>query len=520
MATTTLSGNPRPDRWLHALRALSIPGLVLTFGLFGGWLSARGKPQVAAVVVGLVLAAMAVASRRAILWFVVVSAVVVTGAAQLYFPEARLIRYLAPAASLALLLHWVTDQFTHARRTADEPLPPPVTWGLGFAAIALVSAIVNFSEPAVTLMGTKNYFQMWVFFLGVAFLHWGKSFDRQLWRGLLLLALLQLPFVAHQYLVLMPKRYYYMSEGVIPADVIAGTFGAQALGGGANAALAAYQVIVVGLLLAMWKNGVVGMLRTLALAALLLSPLLVNQARVSVLYVLLTFVLVFWRDIARRPGKFLAASLGLAGLVAVLMTAIMLGHPGGALRNWSEVVEKAYAQQTAAVHRDEGGDKLTRWSSLTFWAEQHVRANPVRTLLGHGPGASREPESTTVLEVSKTLAQTRYPGMRIGYTGLSALLWDAGLLGAICVLGMFASAFLMAGRLATHYRRRQDGFHTAMFEGLQAAMAVLALSLAHKDFFVVNLPYQAVVYLLVGFIANSWLLLVRQRDTGYESRHI
>jgi hypothetical protein len=183
-------------------------------------------------------------------------------------------------------------------------------------------------------------------------------------------------------------------------------------------------------------------------------------------------------------------------------------------------VEKAYAQQTAEVHRDQDGDELTRWSSLTFWAGQHVRANPVRTLLGHGPGASREPESTTVLEVTQSLAQKKYPGMRIGYTGLSALLWDTGVLGVVSVLGMFASAFLMAGRLATHYRRRQDGFHTALFEGLQAAMAVLALSLAHKDFFVVNLPYQAVVYLLVGFIANSWLLLIRQREPGYEARHV
>ena len=520
MATMTLGGSPQPGRWLRALRVLTLPGLIVTFGLVGGLLSSRGKPQFVAVFMGLVLAAMLVAARKAIFWFVVVCALVVTGVAQLYFPDARLIRYVASAASLALLLHWVTDQFMQPRRTIDEPLPAPIIWAFCFLVIAIVSTIANFGDPAVALMGTKSYFQMWVFFLGVVFLHWGRAFDRQLWRGLLLLALLQLPFAAHEYLVLMPRRYFYMSEGVIPADVIAGTFGAQALGGGANAVLAAYQVIIVGLVLAMWKNGVMGTFRMGVLAALLLSPLVVNQARVSVLYVLLTFVLVFWRDIARKPGKFLAASCGMAGLVAVLMTAIMLTHPGGALQSWSEVVETAYEQQTAAVHRHEGQYELTRWSALTFWAEQHVRANPVQTLLGHGPGASREPDTTTVLEVTDTLAQKKYPGMRIGYTGLSALLWDTGVVGTLCVLGMFASAFFMAGRLATHYRLRRDGFHTAMFEGLQAAMAVLALSLAHKDFFVVHLPYQAIVYLLTGFIANSWLLLVRQQEPGYEARDV
>jgi hypothetical protein len=82
------------------------------------------------------------------------------------------------------------------------------------------------------------------------------------------------------------------------------------------------------------------------------------------------------------------------------------------------------------------------------------------------------------------------------------------------VLGMFASAFFMAGRLARHYRGK-DAFRTALFEGLQASMAVLALSLAHKDFFVVHLPYQALAYLLIGFIVNAWLQVVR----GEGARH-
>jgi len=103
---------------------------------------------------------------------------------------------------------------------------------------------------------------------------------------------------------------------------------------------------------------------------------------------------------------------------------------------------------------------------------------------------------------------------------VSSLLWDTGVLGLICVLGMFASAFFTAGRLAAHYRRQRDGFHTAMFEALQASMAVLALSLAHKNFFVVYVPYQAVVYLLIGFIANSSLLLVRRQVPGYDVRRV
>jgi hypothetical protein len=73
---------------------------------------------------------------------------------------------------------------------------------------------------------------------------------------------------------------------------------------------------------------------------------------------------------------------------------------------------------------------------------------------------------------------------------------------------MFASAFNTAGWLSRYYTGK-DRFKAGLFEGLQAAMAVLALSLAHKDFFVVHLPFQTLVYLLIGYIAHSRLQVAR-----------
>jgi hypothetical protein len=150
--------------------------------------------------------------------------------------------------------------------------------------------------------------------------------------------------------------------------------------------------------------------------------------------------------------------------------------------------------------------ELSRWTALTFWAQEHVRANPINTLIGHGVGASRENAGGVV--GASTLAEKKYGGLRIGYTAVSALLWDTGVIGLITVLGMFGSAFLTAGRVARYYRDK-DNFRTGLFEGLQAGMAVLGLSLAHKDFFVNHVPYQAFTYLIIGFIAYSWLEVVR-----------
>jgi hypothetical protein len=485
-------------------------GAVALLALLGGVLSASGRLAFVAIFVGLVCAVLVASSRVAVFWLVVTIALVATGLAQLYIPGtgARYVRYVAPVASLALLLHWVNDQLTAHPRNRTDLLPTPVVWGMGFAVTGIVSVLVNLSTLDVALMGAKNYFQMGAFFLGVALLRWDhRQLDRSLVRALVLIALVQIPFAFHQYFYLVPQRLG-LGGGIVPVDIVAGTFGATLFGGGANAVLAAFQVMVVGILLALWKNGAMSLLSVTLLSAAILSPLLVNQAKIAVLYVPLVFLVLFRRDFIVRPGKFLVAGIGVAGIFAVLMTALVVSHPNGRMQSWGELVDFVVTRQTASIE-ERGYDEynaLSRWTALTFWAEKHATANPVNTLVGHGLGASRE-----IVEADNvhTLAEQKYPGLNIGYTALSALLWDTGVVGLAAVLGTMASAFFMAGSLARQYRNR-DPFRCGLYEGLQAAIAVLTLGLAHKDFFIVNIPYQTMTYLFVGYICSAWLATRRE----------
>ena len=311
------------------------------FGLFAGVLGASGRPELTAIFLGLLLALMIVSSRVAVLWFVIIGALVVTGVAQLYLPGSRYVRYVVPLVSLALLLHWIIDTLSTPStpaRDKDEALPSPIAWATAFAVTGIASVLVNLSSLDVTLVGTKNYFQMWGLLLGVAFVRWNNSLAKGLLWGLVLIALLQLPFAAHQYLFLVPKRIG-LGEGIVPVDVVAGTFGAQLLGGGANAVLAAFLVIVIGWLLALWKNGVLSVITALSLSLLLLTPLLVNQAKMAVLYLPLMFVVIFYRDIVARPAKFFVAGAGMFGVLAVLMTVLTLTNPTGRFQHWTELVE-------------------------------------------------------------------------------------------------------------------------------------------------------------------------------------
>jgi len=505
-----MSFNAASDRtaspWAHRFRVLAVIGTVALMGVMGGVLSATGKPLLIAAFFGAVLVLMIVSSRVALFWFVIISGVVVTGLCQLYVPQLKYIRYLVPLASAPLLLHWLSDYFTSWTRTKAEPLPAIMAWALAFALACLVSALVNLSDPVVALVGIKDYLGMWGLFLSVVFLRWPANFTKHVAWGMFLIALLQLPFVAQEFLILVPRRVG-LGGGIVPVDIVAGTFGAILQAGGANAVLAAYEVIVVACLLALWKNGALSGLKAAAFSVLLLSPMVLNQARITALYVPLAFVVVFHRDIAAKPLKFIAAGAITFGVLAILMTALVVGSNSSKVKDSADLVNLIIAQQTENANERAGQySELSRWTALTFWAQEHVRANPINTLIGHGVGASRE--NAAGVTGASTLAEKKYGGLRIGYTAVSALLWDTGIIGLTTVLGMFAAAFLTAGRVARYYRGK-DNFKTGLFEGLQAGVAVLGLSLAHKDFYVNHVPYQAFTYLIIGFIAYSWLEVER-----------
>ena len=492
------------SRWPNRIRFLLVAGMVAVLGLIGGFLSATGKPQLVAIFFGLVLVAMIVASRVALFWFVVVGGLVVAGVCQLYLPSLKYVRYVVPLATVPLLMHGVMDYFMTWTREQHVALPVTMRWALAFAFVCVISVLVNASDPAVALLGVKGYFEMWGLFLSISLMRWSPKLARNLFIGFLVIALLQLPFAAHEYFILAPTR---IKPGFVAVDIVAGTFGALLDGGGATAVLAAFQCIVVACLLGLWRNGVLSGIKAAILSVLLLAPLLVNQAKIAVLFLPLIFVIVFYHDIAAKPFKFLMAAVGTAGFLAVLMSALVTAQNSTKIQSASDLVEFVFERQTAETEeRGEHFGELTRITALTFWAKEHVKANPINTLLGHGIAASRD--ATGGLDIATTLAEKRYGGMNIGYTALSALLWDTGLIGLITVLGMFASAFLAAGSLASHYRAT-DKFKAGLFEGLQAGVTVLVLSLASRDYFVTHLPFQSVVYLVLGLIINSQLQIAR-----------
>jgi hypothetical protein len=447
-------------------------------------------------VVGLIGAICGLAlifSREATLWFILVTGLVLVGVTMMYVPGTGPLKYIPPLAAAALVVHMVSEWLQHPRK----PVPSTVRWFLAFAAVSVLSMAANWEGFGMGAVGIKTYYPMWPLFLALAMIHWRPQVIDSLPKAALWLAFLQLPFVAHQFVVLVPLREYL--PGVVPVDIVAGTFGGSITGGGANSVMTLFLIVVAAGLLGMWRHGALSGPKALGGALLLLSPLLLNSARAALVYLPLVFGLVFAADIIRRPLRAFAGFLGVSVLVVGMLMSYTALNPGTNTHTWQDLLRNTYENQLAS-ERQRASDysSLSRWTVLTFWWERQRLASPLETLVGHGPGASRVEEDG--LDLADTLAERRFGGRQIGYTAVGALLWDVGVLGLITVLGLFVAAWCQARRLVGYYTGR-DPTRAGIAEGLSASLVILTLSLAHKDFFAFHIPYQTMLVCVLGYLA-------------------
>ena len=106
-------------------------------------------------------------------------------------------------------------------------------------------------------------------------MRWQEETIDNLPRIIVWVALFQLPFVLHEYFVLVPARVG-LRGGIVAEDVVAGTLGASATGGGANAVLSILLVLAMAILMALYNRGLISPARLWCAAVLLLLPIFLN----------------------------------------------------------------------------------------------------------------------------------------------------------------------------------------------------------------------------------------------------
>ena len=483
-----------------ALTDRSTANLVVVFvatalAAAGGLLVGRGDTTLTILAAGGAIGMFLLVKPTLALWFVILGGLVLTGLTQLYLPQFQFVRWAFALLAWALAVVAILQRVVATPRAGNAKLPAVWWWMLAFASVAALSSALNVNDTQTLLFGLKGHFQVWGLFIAIILMRWPEEVIDRLPRVLVGIALIQLPFVLHQYLVLVPARVG-LGGLVVAEDVVSGTLGATTTGGGANAVLSLLLIIAATILLAKFQRGLLSGPRLCLCLLILLLPIVLNSNRVALLYLLLVYLMLFSREIFKAPlrAMFMAVLFGLV-LATVSWSYLKTTSRSDPALGWTSVVTQAVEQNTRENY-GYGGYQLNRFTSLTFWVNEHRRAAWDKILLGHGVAASREAEGGALSP--STLAQRAYPGVGIGLTTVSAILWDTGVVGLACWLAILVSAFRTAGRLALYYDAIPP--RAAVLRGFQVAVPILFISFFHKAFLTFHLPYQMLLLLVLGYV--------------------
>jgi hypothetical protein len=474
--------------------ALVIVGCLLAVLL--GMVSYTASPILIGVIAGGLLGLALLGMPLASLWIVLSGTLLVGGLIVQFVPVLTRANWLF--SMLGFLLFASALIAPMLRRESLEPrLPRWSVLALLLPLYAIVVALINTPNVFEFLAGFKRYFQFWGLFAAFALILFKPKVYRSVGRFVLALALVQVFFAAFQRVFVVPTREG-MGGGVVAIDAVSGTFEASQKGGGSSSVLVFFVLIAFAFVMRLWLDGKLGRARMAIATVLLLAPLALGETKVVVVFLPIVLACVLMLDLKRHP--FRTVSILVLGLVATAALAVLYltisAKAGESTRTvWENII--SYNFGNTGYH---SASNLNRTTVLSFWWSQQHLGDPVGFLFGHGVGASYLGDGALV---AGKLAM-KYGGLQIGFTAISGLLWDLGVLGMGLFMAFNAGAIWMAFRQSqTLPAGVPRSLAVAALAGLLMNIVLLLMSNS-----AVSLPSHSVLYML---LLASVVLLDRWR---------
>lgn len=478
--------------------AFVLSGIFVAF--LTGALVALGSPVLLILFLMMVAGVGLIARPRIAVWVVLIGGTVVSGLAELYLPSLQQIRWGVALLSMALIMVSL-GAMVLSSRAAGQKKPDPAAVGVlvaaaGLMVCALLAVLANPSSVGASIVGLKNYFQMFGLLAALAVFRYTPDEASRFMRFILVLGLIQLPFVIHQFIHFVPLRSSVEAamRGIVAVDVVAGTFGGSAMGGGRSSTLALLAAIAIVLVLAQQRAGHRNLSSTALYSIAFMIPMALNEAKLFILLLPVGLFLLFRDLISKNLVKAVASGLLLVGLIAGLLAAYSM-LPGAKSQHtvsMGKLLENAMDYNFGV--RGYGNAVLNRTTVYSFWwAENAGQGDYLKSVFGHGPGVTNSASAVA----TDTLANTRYRGYGIGLTGVSSLLWEVGLLGVMAVFMLIFMAYRLGGKLE---KRWLGSHHWPFIRAAQLAMPLVAISLFHNNYFVSDISFQALLLLFIGYL--------------------
>ncbi len=366
-----------------------------------------------------------------------------------------------------------------------------------FFAIALFTIALNQAPIFTTVAAVKSYFLYGGIWTALAFISFEESVIKKWLQGLLVVGLVQWPVALYQYLFVRAARIQSGLGTVEASDSVVGTFGGSQESGGLTAVLALYLVVVLTVLWALYRDKQLSGTRFLILAGVLSLPLVLMEVKVVFFYLPVALFFLYRDFLYKRPAVFLGGCATVAVLLGLLLFAYQAFHWSAKSDdmegNMLAVFSYSFSEDMAKRMAERG--ELSRRSVLEFWLRENSRGDYLKTIVGHGLGATR------YTEINAGHIAKKYFPAEIYLTGLSVLLWETGLLGVAAFFFLMFCAFRSAGKVMQ--QAEPDSWRLGLARGLQATVPLYVMALAYRA----DIPQAGpMMFLFMGHLGLiSWL---------------
>ncbi|MFO1205508.1 MAG: hypothetical protein U1E63_07250 [Burkholderiales bacterium] len=385
-----------------------------------------------------------------------------------------------------------TNTLRHQHLRGGGGMVSPSLWAVSCYFLLIgMSLLANLPSPLQALVGGKLYVFIWGVFFLLVVSSISERFVENMWRGMLAVAVLQLPFALYQRVFEVPKRLA-LGFGITSLDAIVGTFpGGE--GGGANGSLAMFCIVSMVLAISLWRNKVLSGRSAAVVTIASLVSIAVGEVKVIVVLFPLTFAIFNRKELIRRPLYFLGIGTAVVIVVGAIFSLYRDESKATQGLSTTEHLERSFKYILDPNNIRENGE-VGRFAALYLWYRDG-RSTPQTVLVGYGPGASQN--STT----GKGVVAARYAPLGINSTTAAGMLWDIGVLGLMAYLAILVVSFFEALKLAP--LQQIPPFHRSALEASAVMMALTGVMVPY-DSDILIVPQFQVLFLLALFHIVYW----------------
>ena len=437
-------------------------------------------------------------------WIIFWAVFIVTGPSA-YFLRFSQLQWFTVLVATALILPVLLHLMRGRINILSARIPEYLLFPGAFLLIVIFSSIIDQPQFGDLVNASRHYFLMWplmlVFMLGLV----PQKTLVQLWKALMIVAVLQLPMALYQYFFVAQK-----SARLSPWDAVVGTFPGNIEGAGDSAGMAVMLLIAILTAVALWRERRLQFTWMVLVVLMALGTLALAEVKAAVMLLPVVLGLYYRKELWRRPIEAIAVMIGALLLVGGLFTTYEKLHYGEGSKHSFDTSKptSTYEHITRALSPDAESKELGELGRVTHlinWWNLNVKSGDVHhSLFGYGMGATHA-SKIGVGELVK-----RFP-YSVNTTSSIILLWETGLLGHL----LFLLVLILGARTSEQTAKNESipEIHRILLRIGTIGLLLLVMMLPYKNVHFYSNPTQFLMMLMLGQAAY-WSSFIKNHSTN------